>query len=55
MVTKAPEVIKVKAGTKQVACDGGGALGHPMTYYTFDGKDRITCRYCDREFVLKKA
>lgn len=47
----APEVIAVPADTDQVACDGGGGpLGHPIVYYTFDGADRVTCKYCDREF-----
>ena len=54
MPTKAPEVIKVKADTKFVSCDGGGgALGHPLVFYTFDGQTKITCRYCDREFIKK--
>lgn len=53
-VTKAPEVIKVPKSTDQVMCDGGNpALGHPRVYYTFDGKDTITCGYCDREFIKK--
>lgn len=50
--TPAPEVIKVPKSATQVMCDGGnGALGHPRVYYTFDGKDRIVCGYCDREFI----
>lgn len=55
MPTKAPEVIKVDRYTERVECCGdGGALGHPRVYYTFDGKKRITCKYCDREFVQAK-
>ena len=48
-----PEIIKVPANTDQVACDGGHpVLGHPLTYYTFDGEvDFIECGYCDRRFV----
>lgn len=54
MTTKAPEIQKVKKDAKQVSCDGGGgALGHPRVFYTFDGKDRLTCGYCDKEFVKK--
>ncbi len=55
MVTKAPEKITVSSDTKTVMCDGGGgALGHPNVYYSFDGVDTITCGYCDREFVREK-
>ena len=50
-----PEIIKVPAGTDQVACDGGHpALGHPLTNYSFDGTDVIECGYCDRRFVRAK-
>lgn len=50
---KNPETIKVPAGTDQVACNGGHpVLGHPLTYYSFDGEqDYIECSYCDRIFV----
>lgn len=49
-----PEVIKVAVNTDQVACNGGHpSLGHPMTYYSFDGADVIECGYCDRRFVKK--
>lgn len=54
--TNTPEIITVDAHADQVACDGGGgALGHPLVYYSFAGKDRITCGYCDREFVRTNA
>jgi len=34
-----------------VACDGGGALGHPRVFLALvDG--RIVCPYCSRVFVL---
>ena len=47
-----PEVIKVAADADQVACDGGHpVLGHPLTFYTFDGSDTVECGYCDRRFV----
>ena len=49
-----PEIIKVAANVDQVACDGGHpTLGHPITYYTFDGADFVECGYCDRRFVRK--
>lgn len=50
-----PETIIVPHGTQSVSCDGGkGALGHPLVYYSFDGKNKVICGYCDREFVLGK-
>lgn len=34
-----------------VACDGGGgALGHPRVFLTFDASGRIDCPYCGRVF-----
>ena len=51
---KKPEIIKVPADTDEVSCDGGGgALGHPMVWYSFHGQKRIECAYCDRVFVKK--
>ena len=52
---QAPEVIEVPSNTDEVRCDGGGGpLGHPLVWYTFDGRDRVECGYCDRLF-LKNA
>lgn len=52
MKTPAPETISVPADTDQVSCDGGGGpLGHPLVYYSFDGRDTVDCLYCDRCFV----
>lgn len=48
------EVIQVPANADSVKCDGGnGALGHPLVYYSFDGRDQVVCGYCDRCFVKK--
>ncbi len=47
-----PETIEVE--TLDVACDGGGALGHPKVYLTLEG-GRVECPYCDRMFVLKEG
>jgi uncharacterized Zn-finger protein len=48
----APEVITVDASADQVSCDGGGgALGHPLVWYSFDGQSQVECGYCDRLFV----
>lgn len=47
-----PEVIVVTG--KRVMCDGGGgALGHPRTYYDMGQDTAVECGYCDRRFVLK--
>ncbi|MDE1152840.1 MAG: zinc-finger domain-containing protein [Micavibrio sp.] len=51
MTTKHPEILLVSQSTHQVWCNGGGALGHPKVYYTFDGADSVTCGYCDRLFT----
>lgn len=52
MTTKDPEILLVPADQLQVSCNGGGgALGHPRVYYTFDGQDAVTCGYCDRLFT----
>ena len=48
----APEVITLDSSADEVNCDGGGgALGHPQVWYSFDGRDRVTCMYCDRLFI----
>ncbi len=50
----APEVIAVDHHSSGVKCDGGGgALGHPVVYYAFDGRDHVECQYCDRVFVRR--
>jgi uncharacterized Zn-finger protein len=47
-----PEV--VVSAQKRVMCDGGGgALGHPRTYYDMGEHSFVECGYCDRRFVLK--
>ena len=52
----APEVITVDNDVDEVRCDGGGgALGHPMVWYSFDGQDRVSCGYCDRLFVKRRV
>jgi uncharacterized Zn-finger protein len=38
--------------SRRVKCDGGGgALGHPMVYYTVGEEGFVECLYCDRRFV----
>jgi uncharacterized Zn-finger protein len=52
MATQHPEIFLVSEDTHRVACNGGGgALGHPKVYYSFDGSDEVTCGYCDRLFT----
>lgn len=47
-----PEIIKVDSSTESVSCNGGGgALGHPKVWYSFDGQDSVKCGYCDRIFT----
>ena len=51
MTTPHPEILLVPLAAHQVSCDGGGPLGHPRVYYTFDGGDEVVCKYCDRLFT----
>lgn len=53
MISKHPEIFLVPEDAHQVSCDGGGVLGHPKVYYTFDGADEVVCGYCDRLFTKK--
>ncbi len=46
-----PEIIEVTS--RDVSCDGGGALGHPLVYLTIGPKGWVECGYCDRRFVLE--
>lgn len=49
-----PEVIVVAADVDEVRCDGGGGpLGHPVVWYSFDGALEVECGYCDRKFIKK--
>jgi len=50
-VIEPPETIEVE--TARVACDGGGALGHPRVYLNLGADGRVECPYCDRLYVLK--
>ncbi len=43
--------VEVDPHADSICCDGGGELGHPKTYYNFDGKNSVICRYCNRIFV----
>jgi uncharacterized Zn-finger protein len=38
----------------KVSCNGGGgALGHPLTYYTIGSEGFVECSYCDKKFIYK--
>ncbi len=50
MTTPAPETKYVN--DKTVACDGGGALGHPRVYLKMGAEGRVECPYCDRLYLL---
>ena len=51
-----PEIILVDDHADGVSCDGGGgALGHPKSWYSLDGQDIVECGYCDRKFVKDRA
>ena len=51
-----PEVILVDDYADGVSCDGGGGpLGHPKVWYSFDRCDVVECAYCDRVFVKDRA
>jgi len=51
-----PELIVVDDRAHGVKCDGGGgALGHPLVWYSFDLQDHVECGYCDRLFVKESS
>lgn len=41
---------------KRIACDGGGgALGHPKVWMDMGQATAVTCKYCDRKFILDET
>lgn len=50
MSIEVPETLTVSE--TRVACDGGGALGHPKVYLQIGDEGFVECPYCDRRFVL---
>ena len=53
---KSAEIIPVALDADEVVCDGGGGpLGHPNVWYSFDGRDVASCHYCGRKFVKDGA
>jgi uncharacterized Zn-finger protein len=51
MPALAPEI--VETDNTRVACDGGGALGHPKVFLEMGDEHFVECPYCDKRFVLK--
>lgn len=48
----AREILKIDADEEVAECDGGGgALGHPLIYLSFDGKTRVDCYYCGQRYA----
>jgi len=49
-----PQILEtIEVETTVVACDDGGALGHPRVYLNMGEKTAIDCPYCGRRFRLK--
>ena len=39
--------------SRTISCDGGGgALGHPRTFYTIGESGEVICGYCGQRFKL---
>ncbi len=56
MTANIPELIHVIEEADEVSCNGGGgALGHPMVFYSFGLKRSVRCGYCDRQFIKDNA
>ena len=43
----------VRVETRTVACDGGGALGHPRVFLSIGDEGAVDCPYCGRRYLLK--
>ena len=42
----------VRVETRTVACDGGGALGHPRVFLSIGDEGAVDCPYCGRRYLL---
>ena len=51
MPVEVPET--VETDQTRVACNGGGAQGHPKVFLEMGDERFIECPYCDKRFVLK--
>lgn len=47
----------IEISNEEIACDGGGSLGHPKVYLHIDhdNGEMVTCPYCSRTYVLRHA
>jgi uncharacterized Zn-finger protein len=47
----------IEVSNEEVACDGGGALGHPRVYLHIDHDhgNKVVCPYCSRTYLLRHA
>ena len=43
----------VEVDGERVACDGGGADGHPRVFLSLRAGEEIACPYCGRRFVRR--
>jgi uncharacterized Zn-finger protein len=43
----------VRVETRTVACDGGGASGHPRVFLNIGAEGAVDCPYCGRRYLLK--
>ncbi len=48
-------IVQVDAEEKEVACDGGGVMGHPLVYLPFGKKNSIVCYYCGKRFQRRSS
>jgi uncharacterized Zn-finger protein len=46
-----PEFETIETEATVAACNGGGAMGHPLVYLNLVPTGRIECPYCSRIFV----
>lgn len=52
-VPEAPRIEdEITVTARRIACDGGGALGHPRVWLNLGDDNAVTCPYCSRRFVL---
>ena len=54
-VKASPEDEAFTVTNATVACDGGGALGHPMVYLRIGPSREIICPYCSRRYILAEG
>lgn len=54
MTINAPETEVVSKS--KIACDGGGASGHPRVWLTIpEDKGYVECGYCDKRYIHESA